>query len=273
MESPLLLSQRSWRTHYPFLFLFYFNVFCSCASYALVLPAIWMFLEDSGDQDNIVAYILAAFSVGEVLGAIVFGCLRDVFSTKKTLLITLFLGLLGSVFGILSLFNTLYMSDPHFKMLAILISRLLQGIWNGGEQAVEQSYISEIVSDISKIKALSEIGIAGIGGYILGPIIGVIVSLIDIDIYEDLKIEGYYAPGILQLIILIIMIVVNFIKFKEIPVEKRVNRMEEYETYVVPNKSGIFVCLAICFLLFNGFTVQETITGPLVTDEKQVIYI
>ena len=264
LDSP---TRKSWRTYYPFLILFYFNVFCSCAAYALVLPAIWLLLEDREKDDKIVAYVLVSFSVGEVIGAIIFGCLRDTFSTKTTLLITLCLGLIGSILGIVS------GSDSEMKIAVLMISRVLQGVWNGGEQAVESAYISEVVSDVSKIRALSEIGIAGLFGLILGPIIGVVLSLIDINIYEDLEINSYSSPGIFQFIIITIMIIVNYIKFQEIPTGMRVNRMPDHENYATPNKFGIVSCLVLSFILFNGFTVQSTITGPLVTDSEHVFVI
>ena len=266
MKSLHETSRESWRTHYLFLPLFYFNVFSSCMCYALVLPAIWNYLEDTQSQDNLVAYILASFSVGEVIGAILFGCLTDKYSTKSTLLLCLFIGLLGTLLSLLA-----SLSDLNLKMTGIFIGRFLQGMWNGGEQAVEQAYISEVVSDVSKLRALSEIGIAGVCGYIFGPVVGVIVSIVDRHLYEELQLDVYTLPGILQLLIIIIMISVTFCKFKEISIPMRVNRMSDPDSYERPNKIGVIACLFVCFVLFNGFTVQETITGPLVTDNTQVI--
>lgn len=265
-ESFLGPSRESWRTHYPFILLFYFNVFSSCVSYALVLPVIWLYLESSESQEHLVVYILSSFSFGEVLGAMIFGFLSDKFSTKSTLLTTLFIGLFGII---LSLIATFW--HPSFKIPIICAARFFQGMWNGGEQAVEQAYISEVVSDVSKLRALSEIGIAGICGYILGPVIGVVISIIDQNLYEDLRLDEYTAPGMLQLIIIVVMIIATFLKFHEIPSEMRVNRMQDCENYDKPNKFGVFTCILICFILFTGFTVQETITGPLVTDHRQVL--
>ena len=129
------------------------------------------------------------------------------------------------------------------------------------------------MSDVTKLRALSEIGIAGVCGYILGPVIGVSFTVIDLHVYEHLQIDQYTFPKIFQLVIIVIMIIVNYLKFQELPVDKRVNRMLDYDHYETPNKFGVMTCLFLCFVLFNGFTVQETITGPLVTDEKHVIII
>lgn len=140
----------------------------------------------------------------------------------------------------------------------------------GGEQAVEQSYISEIVADVSKVKALSEISIAGICGYTLGPAIGVGLLIIDMDISRDLGIDEYWSIGVFQVLMISAMIAVNYFKFNEVEVDMRVNRISDYEKYEKPKTLGILICLFINFVLFFGFAMQDTITGPLITDIKQV---
>ncbi|OMJ88724.1 hypothetical protein SteCoe_9266 [Stentor coeruleus] len=259
MESSLSL-QPSWRVHYPFLSLFYFNVFCSCASYALILPSLWSYLIEGTYHDSLVAQVLTAFSIGEVIGALGFGFLRDRISTRSALLSTLFCGLIGTSLTIYA-----SMIGESYK-IPLIIGRMLQGVWNGGEQAVEQSYISEIVSDISKLSAISEIGIAGVCGYTLGPVIGVAISFLDMNVHQKFSADEYWSIGVFLFIINLTMILINWFSFQEIPIAMRVNRSKEYEGYEPPKVSGILICLLFSFCLFYGFTVQETITGPLVSD-------
>ena len=248
-------TKRSWRSQYKFLLLFYFNVFVASVSFSIVMPSIWLYIKEQNGTDNFLGLVLSLYSLGEVLGAIMFGNLHDCCSTKTTLILAMGTGLLGSV---------LYFLAERFQsgLWMVLAGRVLQGVWTGGEQAVEQAYITEVVSDISKFKALGEVGMANMLGYILGPIFGVLVSLINIP-----TVNYYTSPGYFQAFLAITLMVVNFVWFKEIKRSERPNISEpQYREETKPNPKGSLFCMLACFVIFNGFTVQETITTPLVTD-------
>ena len=57
--------------------------------------------------------------------------------------------------------------------------RFLQGMWTGGQQTVEQAYISECIDKDRNLGMISELGAVAVMGFILGPIIGYGSSLIE----------------------------------------------------------------------------------------------
>lgn len=175
----------------------------------------------------------------------------------------IFTGLLGSV---------LYFSADYFQddmaLWLIFGARFLQGLWTGGQQAIEQSYVSEVVEDKEKLMVLSELGIASVSGFILGPVFGIVLSMLDVQIGPLVKIDKYTSPGYLQTILTIVMFSIIQSSFREVHPHNRPGRVNETknEESIPPSKAGIGVCLFLCLIIFNGFAVQETITTPLVTD-------
>ena len=263
-------SEQSWRSYYPFLFLFNFNLFFSCSFYGLVLPEAWIFIDRHKKEDELLAYVLSSFSIGEILGALFFGCYVDYILTKCSLLLSLLIGLAGSILSFCVHFFNYTPSKSNFMLL--LLSRLLQGIWNGGFQAIEQTHVSEVVLDIGKLRILSENGISSVCGYILGPVLGVGLTFLHGYLKDYIQISLFSFIDLYQIVIITVLVLMNF-RFDDVPISMRANRTFDLGRYDEPNKKGVIVSIAICFFLFNGFTVQETITGPLVTDKYQVINI
>lgn len=153
----------------------------------------------------------------------------------------------------------------------IFAARMFQGIWTGGQQAIEQSYVSEVVRDEHKLKILSEIGISAVLGFVTGPVFGTALAFVDVQL-GVVKIDKYTSCGYLQFILTLIMMFLTLFVFREIPHSERHGQVTTSSKPTVdpPNIWGITVCMIVCFIVFNGFAVQETITTPLVTDISHV---
>jgi len=66
-SSPSHDPTNSWRL------LFYVNVFFSCASFSIILPSLEPYLARNGATPYFYGLTVAVYSVGEMVGAIVFG--------------------------------------------------------------------------------------------------------------------------------------------------------------------------------------------------------
>ena len=64
--------------------LFMFCVFWSCTAFSIVLPSLAPYLDRMGAQPIFLSYTIAVFSFGEMVGAIFFGWLYNVFSDFPT---------------------------------------------------------------------------------------------------------------------------------------------------------------------------------------------
>ena len=258
-----LQESTSWRKNYGFLNFFYVNIFFACVSFSIVMPSIWKYIEREGGDEYFLALVLLIYSLGEFAGSLFFGYLHNYCTTKSSFLNCIGTGFLGSVFYFLAD----YVGDGGGLWL-IFVGRMLQGLWTGGQQAIEQSYVSEVVTDKHKLKVLSELGIFVVLGFVLGPVFGILLSMVDLHLASGLKLDAYTAPGYLQAVLTFLMMVMTNFWFQEVPHFKRPGRQQETKKPNVPPPKplGVTVCLVLCFIIFNGFAVQETITTPLVTD-------
>lgn len=94
LDSRLVVS---WRKQYGFLNVFYFNIFIACASFSIVMPSLWPYIDKHSDFNYFLAFVLFIFSLGEFLGALFFGHLHNKLRTKACLFIIMTIGLIGSI--------------------------------------------------------------------------------------------------------------------------------------------------------------------------------
>lgn len=142
----------------------------------------------------------------------------------------------------------------------------MQGLWNGGQQTVGSSYISEVVEPKYKLLALTDIGIAALSGFITGPVLGYLLTYISVQI-GAFRIDQYTSPGYFICLSNIVMIIVFVKCFSEVARASRHSFITAQTTLPKPPKLiGVGICVFIAFSTFYGFSVQETLTTPLVTD-------
>ncbi|CAN8067944.1 unnamed protein product, partial [Agarophyton chilense] len=140
------------------------TVFLPCVSFAIVLPSLWPYLQRLGAQESFLAYVVAIYSVGEGLGAMLFGWLFSRLRATTVLQHASALGIIGSV-----LYLAAYDArDAHGRAL-VLVSRLLCGLWTGGAQAVQQAYLHRTLSAARITSATVELSTSACVGFVAGP--------------------------------------------------------------------------------------------------------
>jgi ceroid-lipofuscinosis MFS transporter 7 len=260
------VPRRSWRSQYKFLPLFYLNVFFSCTSFSIVLPSLWPYIHKHGGSDEFLAVVLFVYSLGEILGSLVFGYIYNSCSAKFTFTTCLSTGLIGSF---------MYLSADYFGgdagLLLIFTGRFLQGMWTGGQQTAEASYISEVVTPKYKLFALTDIGAIAVFGFVIGPVLDFLMSYVSVNLTDSLRFDQYTGPGYFMTVVNLVMICVFTFRFDEVRREARHSLIENsISDPVPPSRLGVAACMLISLVAFSGFAVQETITTPLVTDTEQV---
>lgn len=192
--------------------------------------------------------------------------------SKYALLLTITLGIAGSflyVFG-----------DVITSPWTIFWGRFLQGVWTGGKQVVEQTYLSENAgSRVTELTA--ELGTFAILGFVCGPSFGALFTAIDFKV-GGVTIDALTAPGffILGLCILIFGLVCVFFN----PIEEGIrgddgnghvdygkttenyssNIPQNEATFDPPSQTGLITMLVLFIVHFYSFAIQETITTPFV---------
>ena len=111
-------------------------------------------------------------------------------------------GLVGSfIYGIGAYCKcSLVHSNAHdlvsFGAWLVFIGRFLQGLWTGGQQAIEQAYISEAVDKKNNLSMIADLGSAAVLGFVLGPMFGLLATVIDFHI-GSLHINHYSAHALI----------------------------------------------------------------------------
>ena len=127
-----------------------------------------------GASTTFYALVVAAFSVGEALGSLFLGTLSNAIGCSTLQLCTL-LSLTGSssyaLADTIAREGSMALGPP-----VVLLGRLLQGIGSGGQQAVEQTYLSVAAPPEQRTQLTSKLSTFACLGFIFGPAMGALVS-------------------------------------------------------------------------------------------------
>jgi len=265
---------------YPFLNIFYFNIFFACASFSIVMPSLAPYLIDIGSDLSFLAWVVGIYAFGEIAGSIFFGwyyeysltasCWQEktAIGPRSSLLGCIAVGIIGSAMYVAA--------DIYKNPWLIFWARFVQGIWTGGQQTTEQAYLNAAVAQEKKVELTSSLSTFAVLGFVLGPSFGALFTSIDTYVF-GLHINAYNAPGYFILFITMLMMFVTFMLFDgkdDLSMQKRllreVNSEKDAENNyaAVPevkrNYLGLMVCMGIFFIHYYNFSVQETVITPLV---------
>mmetsp|Transcript_11099 Transcript_11099/g.22109 ORF Transcript_11099/g.22109 Transcript_11099/m.22109 type:complete len:490 (+) Transcript_11099:185-1654(+) len=267
----------SWRI------LFYVNVFFSCVSFSIILPSLQPYLARNGASSYFYGSTVAVYSVGEMVGAMLFGKVYEWMTVhyragaKSTLLMCIGLGMAGSALYVLG--------DVVTSPNMIFLGRALQGLWTGGKQVVEQTYLSETAPAHRVTELTSELGTFAILGFVCGPSFGALFTSIDIDLGNNVIFDAYTSPGwfILVLCVAIFFLVIVYFdpepsasygdasassegksSSKQHAKYSMDKSVDDGSSYAPPNARGLTVLLMLFVIHFFSFAIQETITTPFV---------
>ena len=252
------------------------------------MPSLWPYLQRLNGSQEFLPFVVASYSVGEAVGAVGFGFASKKWAIRPLLLTSVALATLASV---------LYcMAEPLEFILdgvwSVLFARLLQGVASGGQQAMEQTWVSESIAPEERTRVTGQLSAFSAAGFVLGPVIGAPLAHIDFR-FELLVLDGTTAPGWIVVVAFLSMLGTTWMWFRDerslldnehtLPFLAGENidiaspRIQTSSLYPI-NSIGIFVCFVAFFVHFAGFAIQETITTLLVKemfgwDEERAFYL
>lgn len=145
-------------------------VFVDLLGFSIVLPLLPFYATKLGANDVVVELIVASYAVAQLLGAPLLGRFSDRIGRRPVLLISIAGSLLG--FIVLGFARTL---------LFIFVSRIIDGL-TGGNLSVAQAYISDVTDESNRAKGLGLVGAAFGLGFILGPVMGGVLSKVNLNL-------------------------------------------------------------------------------------------
>lgn len=271
----------------------YIAVFLSCCSFAVVMPSLWPLLHSLNSDKRFLAWVVASYSIGEAIGALLFGAISTSTSTTAVMLIATVLGAAGSIlYFIAELFPT-----QHIGPWLILVGRFSQGMWTGGAQAVQQSYLAKTLPYAELTGTTVTMNGFACLGFVLGPAFGLVFNAIppfEIGLF-GLHFNELTAPGYFVLLCAGVIIVLYATTFDErgdfesisshrhrlsvttlgvedsgwskeneplitCPIESDSTSDRALERASNSQRMALVVCNVAFFTHFYGFALQETIT-------------
>jgi MFS family permease len=174
------------------------------------------------------------------------------------------MGLLGA--GLFTGVTYIKIDSDDAVLWIALCARFLHGIWTGGHSSLTQAYISDVIPEAYKLKALSDIGLLNIVGQAIGPFIGFALALNE----KKLGYKVYTTTGAALTVSILLMLLGLIIFFREAKEQKRNRRdiipqsQEEFQT-----NFGVVILIFIWCSHFLAFSAIETITSPLLTPDSK----
>lgn len=150
------------------------TVFLACVSFAIVMPSLWPYLQQLGADKRFLALVVSFYSVGEGIGAILFGSIAPHYRTRTVMVWATIVGAFGS-----ALYATAALW-PRAGVGAwmIFLGRFSQGLWTGGAQAAQQTHLSKTLPIDQLTSTTVTINAYACFGFVVGPAFGLLFEAI-----------------------------------------------------------------------------------------------
>lgn len=134
--------------------------------FGIVLPILPLWAQHFGAGAAVIGILSATYSLMQVIFAPLWGRLSDSVGRRPVILITL----VGSCVSA-------FMIGIAHTILLLFVARILNGI-SGASYATAQAYVADITTEESRARGMGLIGAAFGIGFIIGPALGALLSLI-----------------------------------------------------------------------------------------------
>eukprot|EP00171_Calliarthron_tuberculosum_P010959 IDg10959t1 len=267
------------------------------------MPSLWPYLHGFKSSKRFLAAVVSFYSVGEGIGAVLFGALAARRRTRNVMLEATGIGAIGS-----ALYATAPLcSSPRLGALVVLIARFAQGVWSGGAQAAQQTHLAKTLP-VGMLTAMTvAINAYACFGFVVGPSFALVFDNIPpfCIVGTRLCVNQLTAPGYFVFVSALATIVMFACCFDDddddtlaqaeaaamattqndnpadkVPSVKQGKGRQSENTPserspLIGNREkseldegnlslAIIVCNLCFFVHFYGFAFQETITTPLV---------
>ena len=131
------------------------------------------------------------------------------------MLLCLFLGLAGSS----AYFAAGFLPAAVPAYVVALAGRFAQGLWTGGQQTVEQTFLSDNTTGQERTALTATLGSYAVAGFVLGPAFGAALSGVRVS-WEGYLLDGVSAPALLVCGAVTCMLAVTVCVFPDVKTKK-----------------------------------------------------
>ncbi|CAK7316268.1 Major facilitator superfamily domain-containing protein 8 [Vulpes lagopus] len=287
-EWDIIETEEHYKSRWRSIRILYLTMFLSSVGFSIVIMSIWPYLQkiDQTADASFLGWVIASFSLGQMVASPVFGLWSNYRPRKEPLIISLSISVAANC-----LYAYVHVPASHNKYY-MLVARGLLG-FGAGNVAVIRSYIAGATSLQERTSSMANTSACQALGFILGPVFQTCFALIgEKGVTWDtikLQINMYTAPVLLGAFLGVLNIILILILLREHHVDdsgrqcKNVN-FEEASTDEVQVLQGNIDQVAVVatnivfFVILFIFALFETIVTPLTMDmyawtrEQAVLY-
>ncbi len=238
-------------------FILAFTLLVMMLGYGMVMPIMPFYIEHFGAGGTELGWLMAAYSLMQLLCAPVWGILSDRYGRKPIL-----------SFGVLGYAITLFMFGLANSFLMLLIARSLSGVLSSATMPTAMAYIGDNVPQEEKSKGMGQLGAMTGVGVILGPILGGLLST------DSLSLPFFIGSGLAFLALLLVIFLLP--ESKPVPSKGSTDLRPDishlgtprvFDTYLRVALSPAGILLLLIFIMSFGMTNFQGMIGLYVVDK------
>ncbi|KAL4229915.1 Major facilitator superfamily domain-containing protein 8 [Mactra antiquata] len=269
LEPPEVYKSR-WRS----IRVMYLTMFLSSVSFSICMSSLYPYLKilDPTANTNFLGWVVAAYSVGQLVASPLFGAWFNYRSkTREPVIASLFINVLANV-----LYMYLESINSHSKIL-LMVARVLIG-FGAGNVAVVRSYVSGATTLKERTPAMANMSAFQAVGFIIGPLIQTAMVPIGYPgvVHTDaLHLDMYTATALFSALVGILNVVLLIAVFKEhtvkddqfsptnIQTSEALEQNADIDEESKPDYFAVISSITLFFFVLFIFAIFETIATPL----------
>jgi DHA1 family tetracycline resistance protein-like MFS transporter len=148
------------------LLIIFLTIFVNLVGFGIIVPLLPFYAETFGASPLVIGLLFAAFSIAQLVASPVLGDLSDRYGRRPVLIFSL----IGTVVSFVM------MAMAH-SVLMLFVARIVDGL-SGGNISTARAYVADVTEPKDRARAFGLIGAAFGLGFILGPAMGGLLSII-----------------------------------------------------------------------------------------------
>ena len=175
-------------------------MFLVMVGFGIIIPVLPFYAENIGASPTQLGFLMAVYSLMQLLFAPIWGRISDRIGRKPVILI-----------GILGLSLSFYLMGISTSLWMLFVARIIGGILSSANMPTVMAYVADITSPEDRGKGMGVVGAATGLGFVFGPALGGVFSKISLSM-------PFYVAGITSLLTFFLVL---FVLKESLPKENR----------------------------------------------------
>jgi DHA1 family multidrug resistance protein-like MFS transporter len=230
------------------LFILSFTLLVVMLGYGMVMPIMPFYIEQLGAGGTELGWLMATYSLMQLIFAPIWGILSDRYGRKPILSI-----------GVLGYAITLCMFGLANTFTMLFIARSLSGILSSATMPTAMAYIGDNAPQNEKSKGMGQLGAMVGVGVILGPLLGGLLST------DSLSLPFFVGSGLAFIAFLMVIFLLPESRVPQAAADKQESATRDIYLRVILSPAGIL--LLLIFIMSFGMANFQGMIGLYVVDK------